>query len=235
MRSKGVVMVMALVMAGAATVAVYAYVNGVKEDTRAGGESVSVVVAKDDIPAGASLADVISDGGFTTMAVPESTLVDGVITQLGQLEGRRAGSAIVAGEQIPATRLQGSTGIVGGALGIPEGHVATTVPLEPWRLVGGAIRTGDHVTVFGSFDGNGGVDNAMTVAVVPDAQVLKVSTSSVGVAGGGGAIQVTLALSPRDAQRVVFTGEQGNIWLSLIPVGQKASPLPPVTIAKGIR
>jgi hypothetical protein len=72
-----------------------------------------------------------------------------------------------------------------------------------------------------------------TVNLVPDAQVLRVS-------GGGGTteaastndIMVTLGLTPRDGQRVVFAQEKGSVWLALLPPGLKGKPLPPVTYAQ---
>ena len=40
---------------------------------------------------------------------------------------------------------------------------------------------------------------------------------------------VTLALRPKDAQKVLFFEENGFVWLGLLPPGQGGSSEPPFT------
>lgn len=228
---------MGLLVAGAlaliATFAVLAYVRGVEESSGGTGPRVKVIVAKEDILAGADLDELIESGAFTTDLVPEDALVQDAVTSLAQLEGRQASAAILAGEQVTLARIQGSGGVLpGGALGIPEGFQAVTLPLEASRVVGGAVLRGDRVTVYATFD-----KTDTTVTLVPEAQVLKViePADGGGIGAGGGETLVTLALTAADAQKAVFAFEQGSVWLGLLPPGASGIARPPVNVAAVLR
>lgn len=242
MKARGIVVIAALLLATSATAAVFLYVRGVRAEARTGGDMIEVVVAKQDIPPGANIDVLIQEGAFTTRAIPENFIVEGAVTGLGQLQGRRTSSPIVAGEQISAARLRGSDSFGGGALGIPKGLEALTIPLDISRAAGGILRQGDHVTVFGTFSavtstrGGGVSQRDVTSTLIPDAEVLKMVVSG-GVAGGQGAganeegtmLMVTMALSPKDAQRVVFAMERGTVWMALLPPEQAGESQPPVS------
>lgn len=239
MQFRGLVVAIALVLAASATTAVYLYVQGVQERAETGGGEVSVIVSKEDIPVGTKMDDLISKGAFTTMALSEDSLVTGAITDLSELEGKQAQAAIVAGEQIPIGRLEGT--LAGGALGIPAGHEGVSVSLETPRTTGGAIRAGDNVTIYSTFTGIAGGQgnaNAATVTLVPDAQVLAVTGTGNGEAGTADAtsdIQITLALRPRDTQKLIFAQEQGSIWLALLPPNENSQPQSPMTMVRVLR
>ena len=55
MRSRGFVVVLALILATVATVGVFLYTRGVKEDAQTGGALKTVIVSKVDIPANTDL------------------------------------------------------------------------------------------------------------------------------------------------------------------------------------
>jgi pilus assembly protein CpaB len=242
------------VLAGAAAGAVFMYVRGIQEETRAAGERVSVVVAKEDIPPGTELNALLSGGMFIRLDVPRTSLVRGVVTSLDQLQGHETSSPILAGEQISTARLRGEAEFGGGVLGIPEGYKAVTLPLEAPRALGGVLQTGDHVSIYATFteagktsakvrvDETGSVTTAtgrvtavpgLTITVVPDVQVLR-SASPASDAIGSSAedrktIQVTMALTPRDAQRVIFAMERGSLWLGLLPPNEPGAAEVPVS------
>ncbi len=222
MPSKGIAMAIAVVLAATATFALYLYIRSI-DDRPATADLVSVVVATSDIAAGTDLTEAIADGSFDSISVPADVAVPGAITDLSELEGRATASAIVAGEQIPTARLEGT--VVGGTLGIPENHEALTVALEAPRAAGGAIRKNDHVTVYGTFkgladDASGG---SATVVLVPNVEVLDVASPAAGGIGSSDTeLSITLALRHGDAQDVVFALEQGSVWLGLLPPGERA-------------
>ena len=224
----------ALLLAAVATAGVYLYISGLEENKEQGLTTVEVVVAKSDIPVGTSLDEVISDGGFDTAEVLEDSLVSGAVTDLAQLEGRVTSAAILAGEQISTARLEGSDALPGGALGIPDGFEAITVPLDTARVVASEIRDNDNVTVYATFS-LGGADQARTVALVPQAQVLKIGAPGEDGPGSGSEMLVTLALRPLDAQRLVFAQEQGSVWMSLLPPDQDGRIRPTVGLPQVLR
>jgi pilus assembly protein CpaB len=232
-----------------ATGLVFLYVNNVKDDAENGPNAVTVIVSKEDIPAGTQLDELIAEGAFDSATVTEEAVVRDAVTSLSQLEGQTTSSAILAGEQISLARLQG-TGVqaAGGALGIKKGYVAVTLPLDSPRIVGGTLQRGDHVMIFGTFDsggqptgttgGAGSSAAAVTATVVPDVELLKVNTvSDGGVTGESASLSssVTVALLPKDAQDVVFSQEKGTLWLGLLPPGESGKKQNPTNILKVVR
>jgi len=232
MRSRGLVVVLALLLAAGATAAVFLYVRGVREEARTGGELVRVIVPTQDIPAGTQLDPLIQQGAFRELELPRDAVVVGAVTDLSQLRGQTATSAILAGEQIPTQRLS-SGALPGGALGLTEGYQAVTVSLSAEQIVGPALQRGAHVTVYASFSGvdtralKGGAVPAPTqvrgipglvMPLVHEVRVLDVLRP--GVAEGEQAADqgalVTLELLPVDAEKVVFAQQNGRLWLGLI-------------------
>jgi pilus assembly protein CpaB len=260
MKARGLTLIVSVLLAAVAAGAVFMYVRGVQEETRAEQERVPVIVAKQDIPPGSDLNTLISAGAFTTMEIPRTALIRGVVTSLQQLEGQETSSPILAGEQISSARLRGEAELGGGVLGIPPNHKALSFPLETPRALGGVLRTGDHVSVYATFteagrvsasfevDGSGSTATAsgrinavsgITVTVVPDVQVLQVASptsSGIGTsAESSETVVVTMALEPRDAQRVIFAMEQGEVWLGLLSPSEEGKPERPVSFAEVTR
>jgi Flp pilus assembly protein CpaB len=152
MRSRGLVVMLALVLATLATAGVFLYSRGVKEDARQGGDLATVVVSTVDVAANTDLNDLIRNEMFTTREVPKDALIDDPITQVSQLRNRRNSVYIFAGEQIPVGRVQGGE-VPGGLLSIPEGHQAMTVALDAPRAISGALAGGDKVAIYATFTG----------------------------------------------------------------------------------
>src|SRR3990172_5231196 len=270
MRSRGLVVVLALILATLATVGVFLYSRGVKSDALEGGDVVQVVVSKVDIPANSDLNAFIEDEQFALQQLPADAVVEDAITDVSQLKGRRNSVFILAGEQIPLSRVEGGE-IPGGVIGIPEGHQAMTVALNAPRAVPGALAGGDNVTIYATFEdvditllepdlakaikeaqkqqqttstsANAQVEIPKfdaTVVLVPEVEVLRVirETQTSDVPGEAppeeveGVISVTLAFLPEEAQQFVFSLEQGDVYLSLLPPDQDGVDLDPLTVAQ---
>jgi len=254
MRARGMTAVLAFVLAAAATVGVFLYVRGVKNNNNVGtGKMTTVVVSKRDIPAGTQLNSLISGGDFAPLQVPTSAVVPGAVTALSQLQGRTTSNFILQGEQISTARLQGSSAPTGGILGIPVGYQAVTIQLEPQRVVNDFVQPGDHVVVYAtstqssgnasssstssgsatSGTPNSGFFPGATLTLVPNVQVLRVVAPSTGTGltvSTSGTTFVTLALKPRDAAAVVAAQAQGDVWLALLPPQGHGQPQGPVFI-----
>jgi pilus assembly protein CpaB len=257
MRTRGLVIALAALLAVLATVAVFMYVRGVQKENGVGATTVSVIVAKEDIPVGAKLDDVVQSGGVTARTFLKNAVVRGAVTDVGQLRGRITNAPILSGEQISTARLEGSsTQPAGGALGIPEGHEAVTFALEVPSAGGGAVQRGDHITIYGSFSdvsvlrgspldsflrGKAPADNTQqklgdfVVTVVPDAQVLKVVQGVLTASNTESRVMMTMALRPEDAAKVIFAQQKGVVWLALLPPNQKGENVPPTSFLELIR
>lgn len=245
MKGRALVVFLALILATLATAGVFMYSRGVQEEANTGGTMVPVVVTKVDIPARSDLDQLIGDDQFKIIQVPASVVVDGAVTSVDQLAGKNNSVAILAGEQIPVARISGN--VPGGALAIPEGMEAITVSLDASRGVAGAINAGDHVTIYSTFrdaPGKGAAANeTVTVVLVPTAELLAVFRPLASSTFGGGdeaasseqlpgSLTVTLALTPEDAQRFVFSMETGSSWFGLLPPDENGRPMEPITYAQ---
>lgn len=255
MRSRGLVVVLALILATVATAAVFLYARGVREEARTGGTLTTVIVSKVDIPANTDLNRLIADGQFTTKEIPTDAVVEGAVTSVSQLRNKRNNAVILAGEQIPIARVE-SGKLPGGVLSIPEGHEAVTVSLAAPRAIGAALQGGDSVTVYATFTDvpvkqkkqqqqtvTGAAQQqteTATVVLVPQVEVLRVMvpTTTTSPIGGGsettpdttGDVQVTLAFLPEEAQKFVFALEEGTVYLALLPPNAEGVELPPLTV-----
>ena len=150
MRSRGLVVVLALILATLAVVGLFLYTNAVRKDAEEGGTQTTVVVSKVDIQANTDLNSLINQGQFVLVQVPTDRLVANAITDVEELRNRRNNAFILRNEQIPLGRVQGGQ-VTGGVLGIPEGYQAITVELDAPAAVSGALAGGDNVTIYGTF------------------------------------------------------------------------------------
>jgi Flp pilus assembly protein CpaB len=212
--------VITLLFAAAAAGGVFLFMQNVRDQAKSPEPTVNVLVSKSDIPAGAELDSLIEQGNFVTKSVLGSSVIQGVITDTYQLRGQRTAYPILAGEQISAARLAGTFQAKGGTLGIPAGYQAAAVTLDGQRVVGGAPQQGDHVEVFGTFEGSNG---QTTRVVIQDAVVLVAPTSENGDT-------ITLAVTPGEASLLIYTQEQGHAWLTLLPPNESGTKVPAVNV-----
>lgn len=254
MKGRGLVVVLALMLATLATAGVFMYARGVQQEAKTGGEMVPVIVSKVDIPANSDLNELIKDGDFRIIEVPKTAEVSDAITSIDQLKDKHNSVAILTGEQIPVARIAGT--VPGGALQIPDGMEAVTVALDAPRGVAGVVSTGDQVVVYATFKGvpdskrsASGVPAAQiteTVVLVPAARVLAVYRPLAGTTFGSGeasqeagqvpgSVHVTLALTPQDAQNFVFSQENGSVWFGLLPPKATGSSLKPISYAQVLK
>jgi pilus assembly protein CpaB len=249
MKGRGLVVFLALILATLATAGVFMYSRGVQEEANTGGTMAQVVVSKVDLPARTDLDQMIKDDQFRIIQVPEGVVVDGAITSLDQLAGKSNSVAILAGEQIPAARISGN--VPGGALAIPEGMEAITISLDAPRGVAGSINSGDHVVIYGTYSDvtdivTGEKLPTTTTVLVPTAELLAVfrplASSTFGSdesATSGeqvpGTLAVTLALTPEDSQRFVFTMETGRVWFGLLPPDENGQSMKPISFAQVVK
>jgi Flp pilus assembly protein CpaB len=247
MRSRGLVVAIAVVLAIVAAAGVVLYTNGVKNDAVTGGQLSVVVVATQPIPANTNLDPLIEQGAFSDLQVPTAAVVDGAITNVSQLRGQTTTSPILQNEQIAAERLSSGELPDGGALGISDGNVAVSMRVSDEAAVNGSISRGSYITIYATFDspelvpganaaqqvqqaanGAGAQQTAklptITVTLIPAVRVLEVVNPVVASEDGSsssssnnGQVTLTLDLTPEDAQNLVYAQETGSTWIGLLP------------------
>jgi Flp pilus assembly protein CpaB len=251
MRSRGLVVAVAVVLAALAAGAVILYTNGVKEEAVSGGELTTVVVATQEIPANTPLNPLIAGGGFKELAVPVDAVVDGAVTSLDELKNRTTTSPLLANEQISAANLDTGEAPAGGALGISKGHLALTFRMNAPQGGFGYIQRGDNVSIFATYNGTsiipGSIEDVIagnapdenarrqelpdfTATIIPSVRVLAVQNPGVDEEGNpqGEDVILTLDLTPEDAQALVFASENALVWVGLLPPGEDGTQ-PPAT------
>src|SRR5262245_31061089 len=145
MRSRGLVVAIAVVLAVLAAVGVIVYTSNVKEKAIDEG-TVPVIVSSQDIPASTELDPLIAQGVFTTANVPSSVVVSGAVTTTDELQGKTATAPIYANEAIPLARVT-STNV----LGISPGNIGLGLQVDGAAAVNGSIAQGDNVAIWATF------------------------------------------------------------------------------------
>ena len=252
MRSRGLVVALAVLLAVAAAGAVVLYTNGVKKAAESGGSLTTVIVATQDIPANTSLDPLIEGGGFKELSVPSDAVVDGAVTSLASLRGQTTTAPIVANEQLTASNLSSGEQVAGGMLGISKGHLALTIKLNAPQGVNGNIQRGDNITIFATYTGasiitgttlpqllNGTAPTTdrqelpdFTVSLIPTVRVLQVVNPAIDEAGNpvGDAVTLTLDLLPSDAQALTLANQTATLYIGLLPPGEDGHAIPASTL-----
>jgi Flp pilus assembly protein CpaB len=242
MRSRGLVVAIAVVLAVLAAVGVIVYTNQVKNNAVSTG-TTAVIVSTQDIPAGTSLDPLIQQGVFATVNIPNDAVVKDAITSQTDLEGQTTAQPIYANEQIPPTRL--ATG-AGNALGIDQGHLAVGLSVNGANAVNGSVQVNDHVAVYATFSKGTPVTKQDLKQLLTPSQITKLfgaSTATTGFAQSpvflmpfdmtvalvpsvkvlavqnatSGTSTFVLDLLPGDAQNVIFGVEKASLYLGLLP------------------
>lgn len=151
LRTRGLALILALVLAALATLALVSYLRGLEDRAYAGVETVEVFVAKEDIEEGTLAEDALARGAIQRTRVPRKVLAAGAIRNLAEIQGKLATVRIIAGEQLIAARF-GAELASQGLLPIPDGMHAMTVQVNVPNGVGGFVLPGDRVSVIAKLD-----------------------------------------------------------------------------------
>jgi pilus assembly protein CpaB len=154
------------------------------------------------------------------------------LRDVDDVAGRIARGEILPGEQVLEGRLYERGERPGMSFIIPEGKRAVTIAVNEVLGVAGFINTGDYVDVLGTFDG-GVAGEDLTATILQHVQVLAVAQrmERTGDEKPKVTTTVTLAVTPKEAEKVTFAEERGRLRLALRPAESAArvSHLAPVT------
>ncbi len=234
----------AVILALVGTISLAAYVNTAEQRALAGEELVEVYVVDELIPGGTPAEEVANLVSVEEVplkvraagAIESLASYNGYVAAVDLLPGEQ----LVGGRFIQRSELTDRE--VG--IDVPEDMVEVTIELEPERAVGGLLTPGQTVAVLASFapfessgaaavpvDGalvplptSGGGDASTKTPNTTDLLLRKVLVTAVQGARienerlttpPDGSVFVTMAVSPFDVERIVFTAENGNIWLAI--------------------
>jgi pilus assembly protein CpaB len=252
MRTKVLILVAAIILGLIAAVSAARYIDGARERVEAQAEPVDVLIAQQDLPSGMSGEELISQELLKLEAIPRRYVSDDAISSAVAIEGKILTVPLARGEQVTGSRFS-LPSAAGLSFAVPEDYVAISLPNSADRGVAGLVRPGDSVIVYATFEPTGELADAVTKLVLRKARVLAVgatttalssstsvdeedegesSGSLAGQTSGGSSAgevpgTVTLALSPADAEKLVFAQEEGKIWLALLGSGTTEVPATP--------
>lgn len=184
----------------------------------------TVVVAKQDIPAGATIKEsMLAETTLNrNMVQPRSAIsIDRVVDKV-------ALAPISKGEQVLLNKVTVSGEVGSLAMKVPSGKRAVTVSVDNISSVGGMLRPGDHVDIVGmvpipTMNAEGKqVNQLATMPLFQDVLILAVGQEFTNVQiarkeekATSASPVITFALSPQEANLIVFVQEQGKIRLVL--------------------
>jgi pilus assembly protein CpaB len=218
--------VAALVLAVVGAMVLVAYARGADRRALAGTATVQVFVVADPIAAGTPASDL--GAKVRSELLPAKAAVPGRVTSLGALAGRVATVDLEPGEQLLTSRFASPSSLRSpGTVAVPKGDGELAIQLEPQRAVGGRLAAGDTVGVYVSYklpDGTGLTHVVLHKVLVTQVQGGIAAAKSADAGNGaqtsaasGADLMITLALTSKAAEPVVWGMEHGTVWLSLEP------------------
>jgi len=217
--------VAALLMAAVGAVQLYSYVQHADQRAMAGLETSEVLVVEAPIAEGTP-ADQLTEL-LGTKTLPAMAVVPGAATNLDQLTGLVANTALEPGEQVITGRFSDPAVLEEKAAPlVSKGMQEVSVMLDSQRALGGNLAPGDLVGVFFSVDGRThlGLHDVLVSRVqggleaAPSEKTADKTPAPLPETG----VMVTLAVSAVNAAKVVHAAESGTIWLSNEPTNAVA-------------
>ena len=235
MHRRVTIIAVSLVIAAVGTALIVGAATRQRDDALAASHALSVLVARERIEPGTTGA--AARVSVQRAEIPSSALVPGVLTDLDGVASLRAIGPILPGQQIVA----GQWGDAPESdLRPPAGTLGLSVQLGDPQRVAGFVTPGSRVALFATLTGSGDA-GARTRLLLSPVTVLGVGSSTVTTrtteeAGSTSTEQVpsailTLALTPAQAERVVYATSQGELYLGLLGDKVKSAPTVGVTSA----
>lgn len=219
----------ALILALIGAVLIASYVQGADQRALAGTKTRQVLVVDKPVTAGTPVSELAAS--LQVKAIPIAAIADGAMTSLANASNTVTAVNLVPGEQLLRSRLVNPNTLQSpGTVPAPKGLQEVTVQLGPDRTVGARIKAGDTVGIFISF-ASSGTTPAMThlvfqkvlVTNVQGAPVQPTSGSNSTAAAPTGSMLITFAVSAANAEKIIFSAQNGSIWLSSEPASAAES------------
>ena len=163
------------------------YVTNYQRNVRQDETNVPIWVAKRDIPAGTTGADIERKGMLEKSEIVRRSVVPGAISNPDQVAELVSSQPIYAGEQVSTRRFStpSQRGIKAQLTGVQR---AISIPGKEHQLLAGTLKAGDKVDLVATFGVkvlDSGQDEFLTRVVLRDIEVLRAPV------GGGASAKIT--------------------------------------------
>jgi pilus assembly protein CpaB len=182
--------------------------------------AVRVYFAAGPVPAGTAGPTALAEGRIRTKNLDPAAVPANPVTDPSQLSGRVAASPIPEGALLttdmfpdPQTRI--------GTIVIPPGKRALSLELAPVAGVSGFAGAGDRIDVYGVVKTEGTAPGVRLVLQGVD--VLNVNGAGLPAAQGQPGspnLIYLLAVTPADAERLIYLSEFEKLYFDLVPKGE---------------
>ena len=203
-----------------AMLALWLYSQSLEKEV-AGGQKVAILVAGEDIPAGARVAKA----NLAVREVPEAYVMSSSIRkgEETQIIGRPVADKIAQGQPLLWSdfELQKSAATRRLSAAVQKGQRALTIPVDVSGSVAGMLRPGDHVDVLGTFaraqQDYATVTLLQNVLVLATGELRGGGEGEADTATGGTRTfnNITVSVDPEEAELLVFAMQRGPINIAL--------------------
>src|SRR5919204_2716296 len=212
-RTRNIMIAVALAVIAALLTSVY--VSNYKRNVQNAEESVSVWVAKADIPANTVGKDIVAGNLLKKTDVARRNVVPGAISDPAQIDAQTLLQPLYSGEQATARRFGSPTEV--GVHGQLKGTLrAIVVPGKPEQLLIGTLQAGDHVDLVADVPMD--KDDHFARVVLRDLLVLQAPESAGGTGKianvNSGTTSVMLAIRDRQGSKLqwIIADRRDNVW-----------------------
>ncbi|MET9232487.1 Flp pilus assembly protein CpaB [Lentzea sp. NPDC003310] len=237
MKNRALIIILAVLLAVCGSTGVFFYVRSADSRAIAGQQAVTVLVAKDRIPAGTTaegLKELVE-----TQQMPKSSVPENAMSEVDSSLGKLVTSSEIAEGQLLTKALFTEEASLAKGISIPDGMIAVTVPTEAWQRAGGLIQKGSKVAVFDTFtvmDGKGNTPsgdglskqyerNQSTRLLLTGLEVLSVVDEKKAAEDGDvGKAIVTVAVKQADAEKLIHGQQTGTLYFALLGGKSEIAP-----------
>ena len=152
-------------------------------------------------------------GKVKTVDLPRSAIAKGAATSLRDIAGLSTTTDLEPGEQVLLSRFAkpGGKSASKSKSAVPKGMQEVTIPLDAARAVAGTFKVGDTVGIVASYTPKEG--EPFSRLILNRVQITWINGGAAATADQvGGTQMITVAVSGRNAIRIVNAVEFGKVW-----------------------
>lgn len=201
----------------AAAALAFLLITGKEKSIISSMEPVKVAAAVKYIPAWTK----IDESMITFIEMPKKFVTGAHITKLEKYKGQMTVAPFIEGEPVLANKLAARGDELNSA--IPTGLRAVSVAVDEESGVGYMIKPGDYVDVILIYQDQaaGNRKNMVAATVLQDVRVVAVGQDFSLTKKNSSYSSVTLALTPEEAEVLVFAREKGKLSFTLRALGDR--------------
>jgi Flp pilus assembly protein CpaB len=215
-------LIISLILTVVCAVVLFNYIRNLKAPTTERAKTAILVSVRDILP-----GDVITAVDVRSIEISTDSVPEGIVMDKAAIEGKYAKEAILLGEPFREQRLA-KLEELSLAYNLADGYRAVSLFVNESNLLSMQIMTGDYVDVIASWslDTKNGDPVKLTKTVLQRIQVLAIGPNRVLDELAGAPKRdvynledmpktVTLAVTPKDAEILVFNSVNSNYTLAL--------------------